>query len=223
MTSSSLDQLAAAIIAAFPKLTIAEQRISVTLYKLLAKGRPVTAEHIAAEAGMRAGQVRDALRSWHGVQFDSAGSVVGYWGLTLSNTKHRLRVNGQSLYTWCAWDTLFIPTILDADAEVESTCPVSGEIVALRVTPRGVEPSGNADAVVSFVAPQKAKIEENLIKNFCHFVHFFATKENGRKWVSEHPGTLVLTIEEAWELGRRKNAAQYSRVLKSDFLETIQR
>ncbi|MGH8631979.1 MAG: organomercurial lyase, partial [Burkholderiales bacterium] len=154
-----------------------------------------------------------ALRSWYGVQFDSAGSVVGFWGLTLSNTKHRFRVNGQNLYTWCAWDTLFIPTILDADAEVESTCAVSGDTVVLKVTPHRVEPSGNADAVVSFVAPQKAKIDENVIKNFCHFVHFFATEENGRKWVAEHPGTLVLTMEQAWELGRRKITVQYAGVL----------
>ncbi|MGH8675502.1 MAG: organomercurial lyase, partial [Burkholderiales bacterium] len=77
--------------------------------------------------------------------------------------------------------------------------------------------------VLSFIAPQKARIEENLIKHFCRFVHFFSSEEHGRKWVAEHRGTLLLTLEQAWELGRRKNAAQFSGVLQSEFLETVQR
>ncbi len=35
-----------------------------------------------------------------------------YWGLAIAETKHRLEVDGRALYTWCAWDSLFLPEIL---------------------------------------------------------------------------------------------------------------
>ena len=38
---------------------------------------------------------------------------------------HRFEVAGRTLYTWCAWDSLFLPQILGQEAEVESTCPLT--------------------------------------------------------------------------------------------------
>lgn len=208
-----LDDVAAAIIGAFPKLSPGEQRISFVLYRLLAKGAPVTAQDIAGESGLEPSRISDALRSWHGVYYDRRGAVIGYWGLTLARTKHRLRVNGRSLHAWCAWDTLFIPPILEADANIESACPVSEERISMTVTPRGVADVRPASTMLSFVTPEQAKVEENVILHFCHYVHFFASPEHGARWVAEHPGTFLLTLEEAWELGRRKNAVQYPEVL----------
>src|SRR2546425_4356157 len=46
---------------------------------------------------------------------------------------HRFRIDGRTLYTWCAWDSLFIPVILHREAEVESLAPGSTARVRLRV------------------------------------------------------------------------------------------
>ena len=213
MSGPILDDVTAATIGAFPKLSSAEQRISFVLYRLLAKGAPVTAQDIAREAGLEPSRISDLLRSWHGVCYDKTGAVIGYWGLTLAQTKHRLRVNEQNLHAWCAWDTLFIPPILDTDANIESACPVSEERISMKVTPRGMADVRPANTMLSFVTPQQAKVEENVILHFCHYVHFFAAPEYGARWVAEHPGTFLMTLEDAWELGRRKNAAQYPEIL----------
>jgi alkylmercury lyase len=40
---------------------------------------------------------------------------------------HRFEINGLTLWTWCAWDSLFIPEILAQTARVASRDPETGE------------------------------------------------------------------------------------------------
>jgi alkylmercury lyase len=217
MPAPRLDEVAEAIAAAFPKLSPEEQRISIAIYRRLAQGRPAGIADIASEARVGASQVEAAIRGWRGrIHLDDGGAVIGYSGLTLSKTRHRLRLNGHDhrLHTWCAWDTLFIPMLLGSEAEVESECPVSREQIALRVTRRGADAVSHPGAVISFVTPQQGKIEQDVIRNFCHFVHFFASAAEGGRWTAEHPETFLLSLADAWELGRRKNALLYRDTLE---------
>lgn len=213
MPEPHLDEIVDAIIGAFSKLSAEEQRISIAIYRRLAQGGPAAIADIASEARVGVAEARAAVQPWPGVYYDGSGAVIGYWGLALSDMRHRLRVNGRDLYPWCAWDALFIPMLLGRDAGVESECPVSGERISLRVTSRGAETEAPAGTVVSFVTPRRKTIEQDVIKNFCHFVHFFASAAHGEHWTAEHPGTFLLSLGDAWELGRRKNAAQYSDLL----------
>ena len=41
-----------------------------------------------------------------------------------------------------------------------------------------------------------------MIESFCHRVLFFASEEAGRSWAAEHEGTTLLSVQEAFELGR---------------------
>jgi alkylmercury lyase len=134
--------------------------------------------------------------------------VVQYGGLSLAPTRHRLEVGGRSLCTWCAWDTLFIPELLNTTALVESTCPATGERVALTVHPDGMVPTRQSP-FVSFVKPEPTKATADIVKHFCCHVQFFASELAGREWISQHPGTLIATLDQAWQLGRRRNAQRY--------------
>lgn len=210
VTTPLLDaKLVAIVNQLFPRLSRAEQQIAVALYRMLAEGRPVTREALAARAGLPRTQVDSVLGDWYGVFYDAAGKIIGYLGLALQKTGHRLRIDGQTLYAWCAWDTLFLPQILGTVAEVESNCPVSGETMRLTVAPAGIQAVDPLDAVMSFVTPEQAKVKENVVLNFCHYVHFFRSSEAAEVWRSKHAGTRLLTVEEAWALGREKNAFQY--------------
>src|SRR5712692_6908171 len=93
------------------------------------------------------------LKRWPGVFYDGANRIVGYWGLALGKMTHRFEVNGQTLYTWCAWDSLFIPQILQSTARVESTCPVTGEKIRLTVAPDRIEKRAPRDVSMSFIVP----------------------------------------------------------------------
>jgi alkylmercury lyase len=149
------------------------------------------------------------IAKWHGVQRGADGAVTGFWGLTLSKTKHRFRINGRELHTWCAWDTLFLPPLLGVTAEVKSTCPAGDEPIRLRVGPRGVEAAHPETAVVSFLMPRESDIERNVIESFCCYIHFFVSIEAGKPWIARHPGAFLLSLADAWQIGVRKNSAQY--------------
>jgi alkylmercury lyase len=209
MGDSSLDEVADAVLGAFPKLSDDEQTVSLALYRLLAQGRPVPTLKLANETGFPLEKVQDMIERWHGVYSDPDGAVVGYWGLALPPMKHRFRVNGNELYTWCAWDALFIPPILGHDAEIESECPVSKRAISLRVTPEGVTSVRPDSVVMSFLTPERTRIEENVVAHFCHYVHFFASTADGEIWTVRHPGAFLMSLDDAWQLGQRKNAAQY--------------
>lgn len=213
MNAPSLDHIARAVVDAFPKLAAPEQRAALALYRLLAKGQPVTPEDISEASGVSRAAVAEMLAKWHGVQRSAHSAVTAFWGLTLSKTKHRFRIDARELHTWCAWDTLFLPPLLGSAAEVESACPASHKPITLRVGSRGIEAVRPETAVLSFVMPKEADVERNLIETFCCHVHFFATPQAGKSWVAGRPGTFVLSLDDAWQIGIRKNAAQYGAVL----------
>lgn len=210
----TIQELADSIAGAAPDFDLVKERLAVQLYRLLAEGEPVTTEKIAESLDLSTDQVEDILSGWPGVYYDDDHRVVGFWGLAISKLSptHRFEVDGRALYAWCAWDTLFLPGILGATARIESTCPVTKQKVSLVVGPNGVKEVAPAGAVVSFLMPDRP-FDADVVQSFCHFVHFFASEEAGAKWVSEHPGTYLLSLDEAFELGRLTNEANFKHAL----------
>ncbi|MBI3606911.1 MAG: alkylmercury lyase [Nitrospirae bacterium] len=204
-----LNSLADEVAGWFPKLSKEEQQLSLQLYRLLAQGSPVSPEQLAARLALPPELVLQTLRRWPGVFYDERERVIGYWGLALPEMAHRFTVNGRRLYTWCAWDSLFLPELIGETARVESTCPVTGTVVRLVVSPQAIIEMDPAGAVMSFLTPDAARVQEDVIIHFCHFVHFFRSAEAGQRWVSEHDGTFLLSMQDASILARRKNAIRY--------------
>ncbi|MBB4517474.1 hypothetical protein GGD68_006277 [Paraburkholderia fungorum] len=83
------------------------------------------------------GRVTAALEQAASAKWDDDGNVVGY-GLTLRETPHTFEVDGRLLYTWCAFDTLFFPALIDRTAHVVSRCAATGVPVSLTVTPEAI-------------------------------------------------------------------------------------
>ncbi|NCF67810.1 MAG: hypothetical protein GWP61_17740 [Chloroflexi bacterium] len=48
-------------------------------------------------------------------------------------TSYQVHVQGQSLWANCAWDSLGIPAMLDADAQIEARDPLTQEVVRYEV------------------------------------------------------------------------------------------
>jgi alkylmercury lyase len=100
--------------------------------------------------------------------------------------------------------------LLGAKAKVTSVCRGSGEPVRLAVGPGAVESAEPAGMVVSFLLPNAEAVRADLITSFCHYVHFFRSPEAAGPWLYEHPETFLLTLAQAYEVGRRRNRLQYS-------------
>jgi alkylmercury lyase len=208
MDNPHLNKILEALLEVRAPFAAAEQDLSLALYRLLALGEPVTPRALAQAAAVDRARVDAALSSRPGIYRDDKGRVIGYWGLTIVETPHRMLVDGRRVYAWCAWDTLFLPELLGSAARVESSCPVSGARIALEVGPEGIACEGE-QPLVSFIVPDPQKAAADVVRSFCHYVHFFAGEVAARPWTAAHPGTVVATLDEAWELGRMRNAGCY--------------
>ena len=205
--AKDIDSLANAINRARPELTELDQRIWLALYRELGKGQPVAPQELEAVTELSESEIEARLRSWPGVHRDNRGRVVGFWGLTVVEMPpHKLALDGRNLWAWCAWDTLFLPRRLDATLAVQSRCPTTGRQISLRVGPDGVKAVEPPGVVVSFLEPSRP-FDANVVTSFCHYVHFFVDADAGKKWTSEHPGTFLISLEDAFEIGRLTDEA----------------
>lgn len=205
MTVSEIQEIAQSMSGAFPQLDREDQKVAISLYRLLAGGRPVSPAEVATACGATGARVANLLDTWPAVFRDGAGSVVGFWGLTVAEMPpHQVEAAGVRLWVWCAWDTLFLPELLDTTLDVRSVCPGSQATIELRVAPDHVESVAPEDVVVSFLRPDEP-FGSDVITSFCHFVHFFRSSALGDQWVRENPGTFLLSLPDAFELARLSN------------------
>jgi alkylmercury lyase len=192
-----------------------EQRAAVALYRELAKGRAVDAEQLGralgtSPAAARALLERDAIQRF--TYADAQGRVLGFGGLAAAPMHHCFQVDGRALWTWCAWDSLFIPEILGCSARVTSPDPETKELVQLTVTPDRIESVEPSDAVISFIRPDAEAFgtsAANVMAKFCHYIFFFASRGSGERWTAKHPGTFLYSLDGALALAKRLNGANF--------------
>jgi alkylmercury lyase len=192
-----------------------EQRVAVALYRELSKGAAIDDAQLARALGIAPAEIRallqrDSIKSL--TYADGEGRVLGFGGLAATPMHHRFEVDGRELWTWCAWDSLFIPEILRRTAHVASPDPETGEIVRLVVSPGEIKSVKPAKAVISFIRPD-AQIfgasAANVISKFCHFIFFFASPESGERWIARNSGTFLCSLDDAFALAKRFNAHNF--------------
>jgi alkylmercury lyase len=201
--AATLYEIAAAISAALPALDLTDRQISTQIHRHMSSGEPVDPAVVANAVGVPVDRVEEKLNSWPGVFRDDQGRVVGFGGQAIAklDPEYRFLSEGKTSYAWCALDTLFIPPILGKTVSVEASDPVSGEAVSLVVDGGGARDVRPAGALVSMVVPE-GPFDYDVIDTFCHRVLFFASEQTGARWVAENPGTMLLSVPEAFELGR---------------------
>lgn len=210
MAHVNLQEIADALTGASPELDDEARRAALATYRLLAEGAPLPVSRIAEATDLAPEMIEGLIDSWPGVFRDHDGNIVGFWGLAIGplDPEHRIEVDGQTLWAWCAWDTLFLPDVLGKEARIISTDPQTGETVRLTVGPDGVVQTSHEGAVLSFLVPDGPFSEKDVVSEFCHFIHFFSSREAGERWVREHTGTILLSLEDGFELGRVRNRAR---------------
>lgn len=186
-----------------------ESRLFIQTLRLLAKGEPVSPEQvaqIAATVNLSTDEAKTTL-SWISERNDS-GYIAGLAGLSVNDWSHKFKVNGRSLATWCAFDTLYLPAMLRQTAEVKSHDPVNEQIIQLTIGPDKVEHYAPAGAVISIVIP---KVKEKGLKSaeeiwtaFCNYSLYFTSLETAQQWFKgKHVEPIFLSIEEGYKLGQK--------------------
>jgi len=211
-----LDEISKGYFKASPTLTEEEQYINLEVYRLLSKGDPVTHEAVAQSLNMSFERVDEIIKSWPGEYYNDENKIIGFWGLAIPEMAHRFNVDGIQMYTWCAWDSLFIPELIQKTAYVESPDPITKEIIKFTVSPDGMTDLSPSEAVMSYVKPEYTVFDDNVINNFCHYVLFFASQKSGEEWTSTRDKAALMSMDDAFELAKRKNRFQYPSVLTTE-------
>ena len=178
------------------------------LVRLLVQGRPVAPELLASRFHRNLDEVRSILRAHPELEYDAQGNLVGS-GLTLVPTAHQFQVEQRTLFAWCAFDTLTYPLALHLFAQVTSRCPVTGSSIHLTVTPEQVLDLDPGEAQVSLVVDVAAGSCHNVREDVCNYGYFFASREAAFLWQAAHQETVILSVEEAYQVGKLVEGARF--------------
>lgn len=211
----TVEELETALAAAAPALSVQDQRIAVAAYRALSRGQPASPEAIAAEADVSVEVVEDRLGEWPAVFRDDDGRVVGFWGLAVAEMPHRLELgDGTRLYAWCAWDPLFLASII-GDVTVTTADATTGAEITYRIVDGTVLEASHPAGVLSFRRPDQAW-DDTVMATFCHYVLHFESPTSAQDWIGQHPGTFALSVSDALTLAHHHVTQTFGAALRDD-------
>ncbi len=193
-----------------PPLDPVEQMLTIFLYRRLGTGNAPLLKDLAHETGFPEERVRSFLESWSTVtDIDATNRIVGFRGLSLRPTDHLLEISGQTLFTWCAWDLLFLPMILHPNntAFGKTHCPVTNTEIYVTVGPTSVASIHPETAFLTFPVPST---NQHIRESFCCHTHFLASKDAAYEWLKDHPFASFLSISEAYDIGIEMHKTLFS-------------
>jgi alkylmercury lyase len=172
------------------------------LRELAESGQPLAPACLAASLQMSQEDLAAHLDGVPDTEFDADGQIVG-WGITLVPTQYHFRLKTRPmtpLYTWCAFDTVLFPPLLDVEAQVQSVCAASGQPISFVASPAGVTELLPATAVVSLLLP--AERCDCVRDIFCRQSLFFQSQSVADRWLASRPEAVLLSVEEAAVVGQ---------------------
>jgi len=161
-------------------------------------GQPLATASLAVRLQMSHKELQTHLARISDTEFDAQGNIVG-WGITLLPTQHQFLLQGRSLYTWCAFDTVLFPPLLQVEAQVQSGCSASGQPITFVATPNGIADLLPTTSVLSLILPTERC--DCVRGTFCQQSLFFQSEEAASPWLALRPEAILLSVEEAAQVG----------------------
>lgn len=174
--------------------------VTVKTMQALAEGVPVSPNRLAELWGMPLAQVNTVLNQAAAngqAQVDSDGNLVG-GVLSLVPTPHRISLDENQLYAWCAYDAIYAPGVVGKTALIDSRDPVTGDAIRLIITPDGVSKVWPKGTVVSIVTETDTRGGPESPR--CSQMNFFGSRESAQIWLKDNPGVSILKVDEAFDI-----------------------
>lgn len=191
--------------------------LSISLYRALGLGELVSRASLAATMSIEPPAFDRLMKALpaSNIDLDDNGRIVAFGGLSIITANHEFIVEGNTLYTWCVFDALFLPEILGKSARARSRCPTTGERIDISLTPDRIAAASPVDPVMSITAPDQAACCEDLRGAFCNQVNFFVNLDAFQEWAGERPGIGHVSLTVAHDLARQRNAYRYGELLRN--------
>lgn len=171
-------------------------------FAALLDGQVPTPTELAADAGLRPDRARAAatrLADRETLLTTDDGRIEAIAGLTLRPTRHELTLDGTTINTWCAFDSVGIPAAIGADALARTSCGHCGEQITVPFTAGVTERSDLWGWI-----PALAAGETSLMTNFCAKADLFCSREHLDAWYESagRPDGDACAMDELLEMGR---------------------
>lgn len=193
-------------------------QLTLALYRQLGCGQPVTLAYLSACLNISFNEVRAMVdgipRST--IEHGSSGAITAAGGLSLHPTNHTFQVGDLTLFTWCVFDSLFLPQILNRSATLITRCPVTCRKIEIFLDPDTVTHSNPTNPVMSIVTPGKKTKRASLRAAFCNHVNFFADEATFLKWRVDKPEIGQVSLLDAHKLALARNQYWYGHLLNAD-------
>lgn len=136
-----------------------QERLRREAFEWLRAGRAATDVLLGQAVGLPPEQVEQELAPLadQGLIIRDAEGIVGIYGLTLRPTAHRLQLDGQPLFTWCALDAVGIPAGLETGADIEAQCFHCAEPVQVTLQAGRVTTASSADLCIWLTRPETGR------------------------------------------------------------------
>jgi len=125
------------------------------------------------------------------------GRVPELFGVSLAPTLHRIEIGEKTLFSCCALVAHTVATILEQDATIISTDPVSGEDIRIRVSAnlelQDADPTASYGTLVDGEAGEL--LEDPRTKFCCHVKHFM-DEASAIEFCRAYPGRYPVPIQE---------------------------
>jgi alkylmercury lyase len=163
-------------------------------------GQPFAPASLAVRLQMKQEDLSAHLACIPDTEFDEEGRIVG-WGITLVPTPHQFVLSARTLFTWCAFDTVLFPPLLQVEVHVQSICEATDQPITFVATrSAGIADLLPATSVLSLIPPTERC--DCVRGTFCEQSLFFQSEEVASSWMALHPDAMLLSIEEAVVLGQ---------------------
>lgn len=182
------------------QLCCRQEDLCLQIMRHVTRGKPVAQAALQASLQITQDELEQRLAQLPDTEFDQSGNIVG-WGVTLVPTPHHFQLRGQPLFTWCAFDTVMFPPSLHTDAQVQSTCPITGHPITFVATSEGViKELSPSSSVMSLILPEQ--YSDCVRATFCQQSLLFQSEEVSSTFLATHPEALLLSVEEAAHVGK---------------------
>lgn len=178
-----------------------EEELCLPILYQVARGKPVEQATLARSLQLTQHELEHQLSRLPDTEYDQHGKIVG-WGVTQIPTRHRFQIDGKPLWTWCAFDTFLFAPYLQAEAQVQSTCPTSNQLVSFVISTDGeVAQLRPETAVISLILPTSRR--DCTRDTFCEQSLFFSSEQAASPFLKGHLEAILLSVEEAAYVGKQ--------------------